>query len=77
MHPDGRGLREDYPITNPVFNNIFSEYQRIIEIHTSELQTGRNVVIAFITLTILKLYLSPDWLFDMCVLGGVWEKEKP
>jgi hypothetical protein len=60
MHPDGRGLSEDYRTTNPVFNNIFSEYQRLIEIHTSELQTGRNVVIAFITLTILKLYLSSD-----------------
>jgi len=53
MHPDGRGLGEEYRITNNFFKNIFSEYQKLIEICTSELQTGRNAVIAFILLAIL------------------------
>jgi hypothetical protein len=37
-HSDGRGLGEYYGITNHVFNNIFSDYQRLIICHTSELQ---------------------------------------
>jgi hypothetical protein len=54
-------MSKDYGITNHVFNNIFAEYQRLIKNHTSELQkTGRNFVIVSITLTILKLHLSPN-----------------
>lgn len=56
-------MGEEYRITNHVFNNIFSDDQNLIEIYTAELQTGRNVIIAFTPLTILKLYLSPDYFF--------------